>query len=320
MEQIGEITSGAKKISIVVPVYQNEGSLIELITRIMRQKEIIWKKYHIDCEIIFVNDGSTDSSLECLLFYKTKHDAKFKVVSFTKNFGAFSAIKAGVTCATGEAILILSADLQDPPELIEQIIDHWNRGCPYVICQRQTRDDPKLSKIFSYLYYFLIRKIVIRNYPRSGFDFFLLEKRYFKVIIRSGKAMNTLLYSYWLGLKPEIIKYDRLKRGCGKSTWSFRKKFRLFIDTFLGFSVFPIKLMSFFGIITSFLSFSYSIYIVILKFLDLVPVSGFASIMSVMTFLFGLVMMMMGIIGEYVSRIYDELNGKSEYLIESIYE
>lgn len=270
-------------------------------------------------ELIFVDDGSGDGSLQELLKIKATRP-ETKVVKLTRNFGALHAYKAGLSQVTGDCFTAISADLQDPPELILQMFIKWRTGSKYILCHRQERQDPFTTRLFARVYYFLLRLFVISDYPPGGFDLTLMDKQFLPFLCKSGKNINTFLFSFWLGYKPEVIPYKREHRKFGKSRWTFRKKFKLFLDSLLGFSVVPIRCISFVGLLVSIISFLYGLFVVVnALFGNFAPVRGFATLAALLAFLLGLVIVMLGIIGEYIWRIFDQVNGRPEFVIEEIY-
>jgi dolichol-phosphate mannosyltransferase len=307
------------KLSIVVPVYFNAGSLPRLFEELNKLESILLQR-EVELELIFLDDGSGDDSLQRLLEFKTQRDAT-KVVKLTRNFGAVHCSKTGFKFVTGDAFMILAADLQDPPGLVLQMVDRWISGAKFVICERITRDDPFISKLYSKIYYILLRFLVIRDYPQGGFDMALMDKSFLPFLVNSSKNLYTPLLAYWLGFHPEIIQYHRPARdnAHGRSMWTFKKKFHAFLDVMLGFSITPIRLISGFGAITAFLSFSYGFSVIAHALLVGTPVKGFPTLVSLITFLLGLIILMLGIIGEYLWRIFEEINHRPETVIDQIY-
>ncbi|HEU5047686.1 MAG TPA: glycosyltransferase family 2 protein [Rickettsiales bacterium] len=306
-----------KTLSIVIPVYFNAESLPVLFER-LKDIELRITTLEMALELIFVDDGSGDNSLAVLLDIKQSRPAT-KVIKLTRNFGAVHASKCGLQHATGDCFMILAADLQDPPELIMEMVQKWQAGSKFTICVRNSREDPAASKLFAVIYYWLLHKLVISDYPSGGYDMALIDKRLIPHLQNSSKNLYTPLLAYWLGYKPEVIYYRRAKREHGKSRWTFTKKFKAFLDVMLGFSVTPIRLISCIGAIISACSFAYGINIVIHALLGDIYVPGFASIAALITFLLGLIILMLGMMGEYLWRVFDELNKRPEVVIEEIY-
>ena len=216
----------------------------------------------------------------------------------------------------GDCFCALSADLQDPPELIEKMVDYWLNGEKFVICVREQREDPPLTTFFANFFYRLVRSFVIHNYPRGGFDLALMDKAMLPYMLASGKNINTALFAYSLGFEPVTISYKRQKRKYGKSRWTFAKKFNYFIDSILGFSVLPLHMISWVGITLAIVSFFYGLYVILDVLIRGIEVPGFASLFTLTAFLFGITLTMLGIIGQYIWRIFDEINGAPESVIE----
>jgi dolichol-phosphate mannosyltransferase len=305
------------KVSIVIPVYFNEQSLPLLFSELLKVEGQLVSLGH-SLELIFVDDGSGDNSLNELLRIKQQRP-DVRVVKLTRNFGAVHASRSGLKFVTGDCFLILAADLQDPPELIIQMLEKWQAGTKFVMCARTERNDPLASKLFAYIYYRLLRWFVVPNYPRGGFDLALMDRALLPYLQDSAKNINPLVFSYWLGFKPEIIPYRRQERKFGKSRWSFGKKFVFFIDSILGFSIVPLRAISLVGVVVSLLSFAYGCLIFVGALLGRAEVRGFATIVALISFLLGLVIIMLGIIGEYLWRVFDEANKRPGAVIEDIY-
>lgn len=305
------------KISVMVPVYFNEGSIAPLFVELAAVEEQLSAKGH-EMELFFVDDGSGDNSLAELFKVKEQRPAT-RIIKLTRNFGAMNASKTGYRHLTGDCAIGLAADLQDPPGLILQMVEKWERGAKFVICARKQRNDPISSRWFSALYYSLVRRFVVENYPKQGFDLGLMDKTMFPYIQSAGKHINLPLLEFWLGFKPEIIYYDRQERVHGKSQWSFAKKLKVVFDSILGFSIVPIRLISLIGLITSLFSFAYGALVIVATLMGRREVPGFATIVALVSFLLGLVIIMLGIIGEYLWRIYDETNQRPGAVIDEIY-
>lgn len=304
-------------ISVIIPVYYNEGSLPLLFEELKEVEQTIAQQ-DFALELIFVDDGSGDNSFAELMKIKAQRPST-RVVKLTRNFGAVHASKAGLRLATGDCFLILAADLQDPPTLIPTLLDCWKQGKKFVACTREDRDDPVMTKASASVYYRLLRKFVVPDYPQGGFDLALMDKAMLPFLQQSNKNINPSLFAYWLGFEPTIIRYTRRKRLHGKSRWTFSKKLTYFIDSLLGFSILPIRLISSLGIIISLASFIYGMVIIVNTLLGKASVSGFPTIVTLLAFLLGLIIIMLGVIGEYLWRVFDEINQRPEYVIDEIY-
>jgi dolichol-phosphate mannosyltransferase len=305
------------KISVMTPVYFNEASIQPLfveLTKVERQLEARGHTF----EIIFVDDGSGDNSLAELLKVKEQRPAT-RIIKLTRNFGAMNASKTGYRFVTGDCVVGLAADLQDPPALIISMVEKWEAGAKFVLCARAHRNDPISTRWFSAFYYWLLRVFVTPHYPKRGFDLALMDKRMMPYIQNAGKHINLPLLEYWLGFKPEIIYYERQSRQHGKSRWSFARKLKVSFDSILGFSIVPIRLISLVGFAVSLLSFGYGSLVIVTTLFGRSEVPGFATIVALVSFLLGLVIVMLGIIGEYLWRIYDETNQRPGAVIDEIY-
>lgn len=306
-----------KKLSLVIPVYYNAGSLPALAAELWKVEEQL-KSRDMELELIFVDDGSGDDSLKELLKIKEARN-ETKIIKLTRNFGAIHAVKTGFQFATGDCFAMLAADLQDPPELLVDMADKWLAGSKFVICVRETRQDPLLSKMFARGYYRLLRRVVAENYPAGGFDLALMDRSMLPYIQNSGKNINISLFAYWLGFQPDTIYYHRQERMVGKSRWTFSKKFTYLLDSILGFSVIPIRIISLTGFLVALLSFMYGLIVVINTLVYHAQVPGFTTLAALICFLLGLIIIMLGVIGEYLWRIFDEVNRRPEYVIDEIY-
>jgi len=306
-----------KKVSIVVPVF-NEPNLPDMISRLLALKDKIPDN---EFEFIFVDDGSKDNSLENLLKFREKFPKEIKVVKLSRNFGTMAARQAGLIVSKGDCVGIISADLQDPPELFEDMIKYWQKGNKAVIAVRKERHDSLPSKVASKIYYHLIRKYAISDFPKGGFDFFLIDRQIVneinKIYEKNSNIMNLL---FWLGYDYVSIPYERQKRKKGKSGWTLSKKIKLVIDSFIGFSYFPIKLLPSLGIIFAIASFVYGGIAFYNWLVSDVPVEGWTATILLVTFIGGIQMIMLGILGEYLWRTLDETRRRPPYIIDKIFD
>ncbi len=306
-----------RKLSIVIPVYFNEPSLPDLFEVLSSIESSLLQK-NLETEIIFVDDGSGDGSLKELFKIKQRRQST-RIIKLTRNFGAVHATNAGLQFVTGDCFLVLAADLQDSPELIPSLVDKWLLGAKFIICKRTHRGDPVISKLFAYIFYKLVRFFVIKDFPSRGYDLALMDRALLPYLQKCSKNINPPLLAYWLGFEPEVILYERQKRPYGKSRWTFWKRVTLFLDSLLGFSVAPIRLISLIGFMVSLASFAYGSWILINAFRGKTVVMGFATIVTILSFLLGLIIVMLGVIGEYIWRIFDEINKRPEFVIDEIY-
>lgn len=299
------------KLSFVIPVFRNEGSIKPTFEKL---SDLV-KSLNINYEFIFINDGSDDNSLGELIDLH-QQDKNVKVISFSRNFGQVAAVIAGLKEVTGDAAVSMSADLQEPITLIENMIDRWKAGNEIVICHRVDREDSFIANNASKVFYKLM-KYVNPKMPKGGFDFLLIDKKAVDVLNQIDERNRFFQGDIlWLGFNTSFIPYSRLKRTIGKSQWTLSKKLKYFIDGLLNTSYIPIRLMSLIGIGISFLGFIYAIVIAYNRFINNTPFDGWAPIMITILIVGGLIMLMLGIIGEYVWRTYDETRKRSIYIIK----
>lgn len=306
-----------KSFSIVVPVYYNELNLPDTIPQLVSLAEMM-PRY--DLELIFVDDGSGDKSLGILLDYQSRYPSLITLIKLTRNFGSMAAIQAGFAIARGDCVGMITADLQDPPELFLEMLDSWEKGIKAIFAVRQDRDEPFLSKFFSNTFYLLVRKLAIADYPNGGFDFFLVDRQVVDELNRiHEKNTNIMTLIYWLGFKPIMIPYVRRRRKKGKSRWTLSKKAKLFVDTFVAFSYFPIRALSVVGLLMSIGSFFYGMFILLYWLFFGIAVHGYVPIMLVMTFASGIQMSTLGVLGEYLWRTLDEARKRPSFVLDEIY-
>lgn len=300
------------EISIVIPVYFNELNLIDLYKDLYEKVLINVPSY----EIVFIDDGSKDRSYEILKGLKEK-DRNIKVYKLSRNFGSHAAILAGLSKSTGKCAMVKAADLQEPSEMILDMYEKWRKGNNVVLAVRKDRNESKIQKWFSNTYYKLMKKTALPNMPEGGFDCFLVDRKVIDVLEKMDEKNTSLMMQVlWCGFKTEIVEYVRLKREKGKSKWTFSKKIKLVIDSLLSFSYLPIRLISLFGIVFSFGSLIFLIYLILAKLLGYIDVSGWTTLMVVLLFTNGMIMTMLGVIGEYLWRTFDASRKRPVYIIE----
>jgi glycosyltransferase involved in cell wall biosynthesis len=300
------------KISFVVAVYNNEDALTKTYEKIKSvfASELAQHEY----EIVFVDDGSKDDSLREILSLRDLAPT-VKVLSFTRNFGQMAAMLAGFKEATGDAIINISADLQDPIELVPKMVVKWELGSEIVICYRIGRSDSFMEKLASRFAYGILR-MSHPQIPPGGFDFVLMDRKVMDVFnaidVRHRYFQGDLL---WTGYRISLIPYVRLKREIGKSQYNFNKKLKNFLDAVLDASYLPIRFMSLAGFVTSALGVLYSISILYSWLRGETPFSGWAPIMIAILLVGGLIMVMLGVIGEYIWRINEEVRKRPNYVV-----
>ncbi len=306
-----------KKLSIVVPVY-NEPGLPDAVPRLLALKDSL-PGYEL--ELVFVDDGSRDGTLASLLSLRKLHPAKIKVVQFTRNFGSMAAIQAGLSVSTGDCVGVVSADMQDPPELFLQMLPHWEKGVRAVFAVRKDREDKPMQRLLSRAYYVLMRRFAIADFPEGGFDCFLVDRQVVSEL-NSIREKNTDLRSlvFWLGHHHVLIPYVRQRREKGESKWTTARKIKLFIDSFVAFSYIPIRFASVLGLLFALTAFIYGSIVFAFWLTAGVKVEGWTALMIFIAFTAGVQTTMLGVLGEYLWRALDEARKRPAYVIEHIFE
>ena len=304
-------------ISIVVPVYHNAPSLADLLAEL---QALAARNPDDDFEFIFVDDGSRDDSF-AVLEGLAAGEPRMKAAKLSRNFGSVRAVLAGLSLARGDAVADLSADLQDPPALLHDMIARWRAGHKLVIAARRRRDDPLPSSLLSDGFYRLFRRFAIKSMPSRGFDFWLIDRQVCDLvneIQESNAYLPGLLL--WLGFEPEILYYDRQARPAkyGQSMWSFTRKFKYFVDSFVAFSYFPVRVASGLGVLFSVLGLMYAAWVIYARLALGIETEGWASLMIVVLIAAGVQMLILGIIGEYMWRSLDETRRRPRFIIEKI--
>lgn len=304
-----------KKISLVIPMYYEEEVVEECYKRVKNVLESL-EKY--DYEVVFINDGSKDKTLE-ILEEIALYDKKVKVISFSRNFGHQAAVTAGLKETTGDAVIIIDADLQDPPEVIPNMIELWEEGNEVIYAQRQKRKGESIFKIFTAkMFYKTLNMMSDVDIPRETGDFRLVDKKVVDVINSLPEHNKFLrgLFS-WVGFKQIAFKYERKERFAGKTKYPLKKMLKLASDGIISFSTKPLKIIGKLGIVSiiiSFLVLIYSILSYIFKWNNLT--AGWTSIMVSITFFAGVQLLSIWIMSEYISRIYDESKNRPQYIVD----
>jgi glycosyltransferase involved in cell wall biosynthesis len=308
------VKNNPKKISLCFPVYQNAGSLDELYLRSRRALEGNFRNF--DFEFVFVNDGSADSSLQELIRIKTENnDDRIKIIDFSRNFGQVAAILAGWKFATGDAVINLAADLQDPPEQCVNMVKEWIAGNEIVISYRKSHKSSGFKNITSFLAY----KILLPQSPRGGFDFVLFGRKSLEAMLSLQDCNRFFQHDVlWLGFSVKFIPYDKLERKVGRSQWGHLKRFNYFLTGYLNSTYLPLRIFSVIGLLFSISSVVYSLLIIYAYLHKQTPFAGWAPIMILLLMVGGLIMIMLGIIGEYLWRIFEEVKRRPKFLINEI--
>jgi glycosyltransferase involved in cell wall biosynthesis len=305
-----------RTVSIVIPVYCNEKSIKRLFDE-LRSLESNLLTEEMLMELIFIDDGSNDSSMSLLREIKAQRNST-KIISLARNFGAINAAKYGLSVAQGDCACLLSADLQDPPGLILKMVRQWIDGEAFVICERKERHDPLLSRIFSSVYYILLKTYLIPDFPRGGFDMVLMDRNMLPYILSSTKDVFIPVIAYWLGYKPFIIPYKRQERQGGQSKWTTTKKLKAFSTVFLSFTFLPVRLISLLSILVCIICLLYSFILAFNALTSGAIVPGFATLVFLISFMGLITTALISIIAEYIWRIYGVIANKPDVVVKEI--
>ena len=305
-----------KKLTVVTFFHNEEGNLSELRSRI----ESVWRTTPYELEVVLVDDASDDGS-ESIARNWIADNYVTTYLRFSRNFGSHAALAAGLAHSTGDFAVIMAADLQDPPEIIPNLIDEHLKGYDIVWACRSERLGESFFTIFAAsIYYRLLRNLGLPNTPPKGADFLLVSKKVISQVNRHLEK-NTSVYAMilWMGFKQTFIQYVKQARKSGVSKWTFSKKVKLLIDSIIPFSYVPIRFMSMLGILLSGSGFIYAGFVLIARMLGWVTTgTGFAALMTVLLVGQGSILLTLGILGEYLWRTYDESRGRPRYIVDEV--
>lgn len=305
------------KLSIIIPCYFNELNIPVTSQELILNEQLF--PNDVLFEYVMVDDGSKDKTFEALSKFKEQYPEKVTIVKLSGNFGSYNAIQAGMKYATGDCNVVISADLQDPPELIVKMYEYWIKGFKLVLANRKERDDPFLSKYFSSIYHKLIKKFALSSMPDGGFDFCLFDKQLRNDVLSiQEKNTNSLYLLLWLKYEYACIPYQRRERKIGRSRWSTKKKIQLFIDSFVSFSYAPLRFITISGILLGGITFMYALYVLYAKLAGNVDVEGWTAMMMVFLLVSSFQMMAIGIIGEYLWRNFEATRNRPAYIIDEV--
>lgn len=299
-------------ISIVVPAYNEE----EVLTEFHEAVDITLSRLPFDLEIVYINDGSTDATLEIINDLRN-HDKRVTLIDLSRNFGKEIALSAGLHKAAGDAVVIIDADLQDPPGLIPELIDEWQNGYDVVYAKRTLRNgESLLKKTTAHFFHRIIQHVGNFSIPEDTGDFRILSRR-------AVNALNTFKEHHrfmkglfaWIGFKQKAVYYKRDSRRAGKSKWSYWRLWNFALDGITSFTIAPLKISTYIGTITALSAFGYGIYMVIDTLLHGNEVPGYPSLVVIILILGGIQLVAIGILGEYLGRIFNETKQRPLYFI-----
>lgn len=307
-----------KKISILTPAYNEQEVLRHLYERL---NKLAGETPAYDFEFLFVNDGSRDRTLEIIKGYAEK-DARVAYVNLSRNFGKETAMIAGLDHVTGDATVIIDADLQDPPELIPKMITYWEEGYDDVYARRSSREgETWLKKATSTAFYRVLQKSTRIPIQQDTGDFRLLDKRCVEALkkIRESQRYTKGMFS-WIGYSKKEITYERDSRAAGESKWNYFQLVNLAIEGIVSFTTSPLRFSTYAGVVVSLLAFLYMLYLVVRTLLSGTDLAGYPSMMAVILFLGGVQLLSLGIIGEYIGRIFNETKNRPLYFVEEYHQ
>ena len=303
-----------KTITLLVPVYNEESVLPQLFKRL---DEFTKNTPNYQFEFLFINDGSVDKSFS-IITEQSKKDSRISYINLSRNFGKEIAMIAGIDHVKSDALVIIDADLQDPPELIQEMISYWEDGYDDVYARRNNRQgETWLKKKTSQWYYKILQKSTNIPIQVDTGDFRLLDRRCIEALQKFRESQrNTKAIFSWIGYKKKEIFYDRDPRLAGQTKWNYRKLLNLAIDGITSFTTAPLRMATIFGFIISFITFVWIVYLLVRPLFGVSTGAGYSSLMAVILFLGGVQLLSLGIIGEYVGRIFIETKNRPLYLIE----
>lgn len=307
-----------KTITLLIPAYNEQEVLAPLLERLGK---LAHDNSRYSFEFLFINDGSRDKTLEIIKSHATR-DARISYINLSRNFGKEIAMIAGLDNVKSDAVVILDADLQDPPELIPKMIELWEQGYDDIYARRKSRaGETWFKKVTSELFYKLLQKSTSIPIQRDTGDFRLLDRRCVEALIqfRESQRYTKGMFS-WIGYKKKEIEYDRDPRAAGETKWNYFKLVNLAIDGITSFTTAPLRISSVLGILVSLAAFIYIIYLVVRTIAHGTDLAGYPSMMAVILFLGGIQLLSLGVIGEYIGRIFNESKQRPLYFIEEYHK
>ena len=293
-----------KKISVIIPTYNEEETLPILYERF---NKLMNSMLNYEFELLFVNDGSKDKTIDIIKNMREK-DNRINYVDFSRNFGKEIAMIAGLDYATGDCVIFIDADLQDPPELIPELVKYWEEGYDDVYAKRKSRKGESwLKKFTSKMYYKILQNLTQVEIQKDTGDFRLLDRRCVNALKKLRESQrNTKSMFSWIGYKKKEVLYDRDPRIAGKTKWNYRRLIDLAIDGITSFTTSPLRLSTFIAIPTFIMLFIYFIYVIVKSIVVNTPIQAFQAIILLILFFSGIQILLFGIIGEYLGRIFKE--------------
>tara|TARA_R110002072_G_scaffold100107_5_gene220398 strand:- start:22644 stop:23606 length:963 start_codon:yes stop_codon:yes gene_type:complete len=308
-------TTSEKILSVVAPAYNEGEGLDEFYSRLVESV----KDLNIELEIIYVNDGSQDETIE-IMSKQRNSDSRITIVDLSRNFGKEIALTAGLDHATGDAVVVIDTDLQDPPELIPKLVELWSDGYDVVNAKRiKRKGESSFKKISSFLYYRFLYQLSDVRIPKDTGDFRLLNRNALDALLKLREKHRYMKGLFaWVGYSQTEITYERDERYVGETKWSFWNLLNLAFEGLTSFSVLPLRLASMVGIFSAIAGLIFAAIIIIKKMMFGDPVAGYPSLVVLITFIGGIQLLALGIIGEYLGRVFNETKNRPLYLIKDI--
>lgn len=305
---------GRRTFSIVVPVFQNEVNLPHTIPALLKLQESL-PNYAV--EIVLVDDGSRDRSFDVVSDFARAHPNRVRGVKLTRNFGQTPAIQAGLRHASGACVGIISADLQEPLELFVAMVSAWEQGAKFVIGERQARSESAAHQFVSSIYWRLIRRFAFPEFPHMGYDFCLLDRQVVDDVTKiNEKNSSIFVLIYWLGYRPVRLPITRRLRRIGRSQWGLRRKVRFTVDTLIGFTYLPARMITLSGFGLAALSLAYLVFILVNWSLRRLAPPGWMTQVVLITLVGAILAFGLGIVSEYLLRILDESRKRPPYVVD----
>jgi dolichol-phosphate mannosyltransferase len=299
-------------VSVVVPVYFSAATLGPLLARL---RAVAAGLPGLDFEYVLVDDGSGDDSF-AILRDEAAADRRVRALRLSRNFGSNAAILAGLSYARGDCIVVIAADLQDPPELIPELIRAWQTGAEVVLAARRSRDDPLVSRLFSTAFNRLFRRLVFPDFPPGGFDFLLTSRRVARQLVAMNER-NSYVFGQimWVGYERRVVYYDRARREAGRSRWTATRKIKYMIDAFTAFSYLPVRLATAIGTVLALAGFGWAVLVILFRLLGWIQEAGYSALMVALLVLSGTQLIVLGLIGEYLWRVLEEARNRPAFLV-----
>ncbi|MGK7907838.1 MAG: glycosyltransferase family 2 protein [Synechococcus sp.] len=300
-------------LSLVIPMHNESENLDRLFSRVTE----VCARLQLSYEVICIDDGSRDNTVHGVLQHR-RHNPRIKLIVLSRNFGKEIALSAGLDVASGSAVLPLDADLQDPPELLGPMVALWKQGFDVVLATRKTRKGESWLKRFTArAFYRAIGRLSPIAIPANTGDFRLMDRKVVQVVRQMPERSRFMKGMFaWVGFRTTQIYYDRPPRYRGESGWNYWRLWNLAVDGITSFSTLPLKVWSYIGVMVSLLAFSYGMFLVVRTIAFGVDVPGYASTMVAILFLGGIQLLSLGVLGEYLARVYEEVKGRPLYVVQ----